>query len=138
MFSFRDSTDLQTESVRHQVRAFHLLIQQQGLPDGIARRFPARQAVECHVDLDFVDLRHTAARLLIAQGATLHEVKEILGRSQIRLTGDLHWHAYVQAKREIVSKIEDVLAPGSSLAASLAPSSRKPRPARTSEVSLYK
>lgn len=50
----------------------------------------ARHAVECHVDLDFVDLRHTAARLLIAQGATLHEVKEILGHSQIRLTGDLY------------------------------------------------
>jgi hypothetical protein len=42
------------------------------------------------------------ARLLIAQGVTLYEVKEILGHSQIRLTGDLYGQAYMQAKREIV------------------------------------
>ncbi len=59
----------------------------------------------------FHDLRHTAASLLIAQGATLHDVKEILGHSQIRLTADLYGHAYMHAKREIISKMDDVLAP---------------------------
>jgi integrase len=42
----------------------------------------------------FHDLRHTAASLLLAQGATLHEVKEILGHSQIALTANLYGHAY--------------------------------------------
>jgi integrase len=68
------------------------------------------------LDIDqrrFHDLRHTAASLLIAQGATLHEVKEILGHSQFRLTADLYRHAYMAAKREIVSKMDDVLAPKS-------------------------
>ncbi len=61
----------------------------------------------------FHDLRHTAASLLIAQGASLHDVKEILGHSQIRLTADLYGHAYMQVKREIMSKMDAVLAPPS-------------------------
>jgi integrase len=66
----------------------------------------------------FHDLRHTAASLLIAQGATLHEVKEILGHAQIRLTADLYGHAYMAGKREVVSKMDAVLDP---LAPSVAP-----------------
>jgi len=58
-----------------------------------------------------VDALNTPFSLLIAQGATLHDVKEILGHAQIRLTADLYGHAYMQAKREIVSKMDDVLAP---------------------------
>jgi integrase len=61
----------------------------------------------------FHDLRHTAATLLLAQGATLHDVKEILGHSQIRLTADLYGHLYMDAKREVISKMDDILAPGS-------------------------
>jgi integrase len=59
----------------------------------------------------FHDLRHTAASLLLAQGATLHEVKEILGHSQIRLTSDLYGHAYMAVKKEAVAKMDSVLAP---------------------------
>ncbi len=66
----------------------------------------------------FHDLRHTAASLLIAQGATLHEVKEILGHSQIRLTADLYGHAFMVAKREVVSRVDAILNP---VAPSMAP-----------------
>lgn len=59
----------------------------------------------------FHDLRHTAASLLLAQGASLHEVKEILGHSQIRLTSDLYGHAYMAVKKEAVAKMDSVLAP---------------------------
>ena len=59
----------------------------------------------------FHDLRHTAASLLLAQGATLHEVKEILGHSQIRLTSDLYGHAYMAVKKEAVARMDSVLAP---------------------------
>src|SRR5579871_1373456 len=70
----------------------------------------------------FHDLRHTAASLLIAQGATLHDVKEILGHSQIRLTADLYGHAYMQAKREVVATMDAILAPLPTPLAPLAPS----------------
>lgn len=66
----------------------------------------------------FHDLRHTAASLLIAQGATLHEVKEILGHTQIRLTSDLYGHAFMAAKREAVDRMDSILDP---LAPSVAP-----------------
>jgi integrase len=59
----------------------------------------------------FHDLRHTAASLLLAQGATLHDVKEILGHSQIRLTSDLYGHAYMTVKRAAIDRIDAVLEP---------------------------
>jgi len=71
----------------------------------------------------FHDLRHTAASLLLAQGATLHEVKEILGHSQIRLTSDLYGHAYMSVKREALSRMDAVLeAQSDRVAPSVAPS----------------
>lgn len=63
-------------------------------PRNLVRHF---QATLKAINVDrcrFHNLRHTAASLLIAQGATLHEVKEILGHSQIRLTADLYGHTY--------------------------------------------
>ena len=59
----------------------------------------------------FHDLRHTAASLLIAQGATLHELKEILGHSQISLTSNVYGHAYLAAKREVVARVDAILNP---------------------------
>ena len=74
----------------------------------------------------FHDLRHTAASLLLAQGATLHEVKEILGHSQIAVTADLYGHAYVSVMRESVDRVGSLLAPQATtenpVAPSLAPS----------------
>jgi len=58
----------------------------------------------------FHDLRHTAASLLIVPGTTLHDVKEILGHSPIRLTADLYGHTYLHVQREIMSKREAALA----------------------------
>ena len=72
------------------------------------------------------DLRHTSASLLLAQGATLHEVKEILGHSQISLTANLYGHGYVEVMRSAVSRMDSVLAPPNPLAPSLAPSGTKP------------
>ena len=42
----------------------------------------------------FHDLRHTAAALLIAEGATMEQVKQILGHSTIRVTSDTYGHLF--------------------------------------------
>jgi integrase len=68
----------------------------------------------------FHDLRHTAASLLLAQGATLHEVKEILGHSQIALTANLYGHAYTSVLRESVDRVGAILAPENPVATTLA------------------
>jgi integrase len=44
--------------------------------------------------LRFHDLRHTAAALLIAEGATMEQVKQILGHSTIRVTSDTYGHPF--------------------------------------------
>jgi integrase len=44
--------------------------------------------------LRFHDLRHTAAALLIAEGATMEEVEQILGHSTIRVTSDTYGHLF--------------------------------------------
>jgi site-specific recombinase XerD len=72
----------------------------------------------------FHDLRHTAASLLLAQGATLHDVKEILGHAQIALTSDLYGHAYTSALRETVDHVGSILAPS----IPVAPSATNRRP----------
>jgi integrase len=59
----------------------------------------------------FHDLRHTAASLMLAQGATLHEVAKILGHTTTRLTEDLYGHIYKAAKREIAMRMDQALAP---------------------------
>ena len=57
------------------------------------------------------DLRHTAASLLIFQGADLHEVKETLGHSQISITSDLYGHQYNAAKQRTADRMDDAMAP---------------------------
>src|SRR5262249_54051549 len=76
----------------------------------------------------FHDLRHTAASLLLAQGATLHEVKEILGHSQIALTANLYGHAYTSVLQSTVDRVGEFLAPQTPVAPLVAPSEAKPRP----------
>ncbi len=50
------------------------------------------------------------SKLLLAQGATLHDVKEILGHSQIALTSDLYGYAYTSVLRGTVDRVGSVLA----------------------------
>jgi integrase len=73
------------------------------------------------------DLRHTAASLLLAQGATLHEVKEILGHSQIALTANLYGHAYTSVLRGTVDRVGSLLSPENPVGPSMGPSTEKPK-----------
>ena len=76
----------------------------------------------------FHDLRHTAASLLLAQGATLHEVKEILGHSQIALTANLYGHAYTSVLRGTVDRVGSLLAPQNRAAPQVAPQAMDRKP----------
>ncbi len=98
-------------------------------PSNLSRHF---HAVLDSLKIDrrrFHDLRHTAASLLLAQGATLHDVKEILGHSQISLTSDLYGHAYTAVLRQTVDLVGSILAPQFPVAPSVAPlaGNRKPQ-----------
>ena len=59
----------------------------------------------------FHDLRHAAASLLLAQGASLREIMEVLGRSQIALTANLYTHLTPAMKKEAAARMDAVLSP---------------------------
>ncbi|HEY7338045.1 MAG TPA: tyrosine-type recombinase/integrase [Bryobacteraceae bacterium] len=74
----------------------------------------------------FHDLRHTAASLLFAGGASEFEVQKILGHSQSRLTKDLYGHLYREVAHAAIGRVDKILAPPKppKLAPQLAPSRR--------------
>lgn len=57
----------------------------------------------------FHDLRHGAASLLLSQGASLREIMEILGHSQIGLTANLYTHLTPAMKKEAAARMDAVL-----------------------------
>jgi integrase len=52
------------------------------------------------------DLRHTCAAMLIAQGHSLHEVKDQLGHSTIRVTSDRYGHLYPEAREAMAASLD--------------------------------
>ncbi|MGI8756902.1 MAG: tyrosine-type recombinase/integrase [Acidimicrobiales bacterium] len=63
-------------------------------------------------DLDprtrFHDLRHTAAAMMIGQGAYLLVVKERLGHSSISVTADRYGHLYPSLSAALTTQLESV------------------------------
>lgn len=57
----------------------------------------------------FQDLRHGAASLLIAQGATLQDVAEQLGHSQIGLVASTYGHLYDEQRRANARRMDEIL-----------------------------
>ncbi len=55
------------------------------------------------------DLRHSFASLSLNQGATLKDVKDALGHSQISLTADLYGESYDADRRRVASYVDGVL-----------------------------
>ncbi len=53
----------------------------------------------------FHSLRHSAASILLAMGANLHEVKETLGHSQISVTSDYYAHLFADARKEAAERV---------------------------------
>jgi integrase len=57
----------------------------------------------------FHDLRHTCASLYASQGATLHELKTLLGHAQISLTADLYTHFMEEQGERMAAAMDGVL-----------------------------
>lgn len=55
------------------------------------------------------DLRHLAASLAIDQGASLKEVSEMLGHSQISITADLYAHLYEGTRKKTAQRMDDAI-----------------------------
>jgi integrase len=75
--------------------------------------------------LRFHDLRHTCATLLLAQGVHPRLVMDILGHSQISLTLDTYSHVIPTMRREVATKMDEILGP---MAVKLAVNSETQRP----------
>jgi integrase len=77
---------------RNLVRHFKATLERAGLPSSIR----------------FHDLRHSCATFLLAQGASLHVVKDILGHSRIGVTADIYGHVLPEAQKEAIGKVESL------------------------------
>lgn len=69
------------------------------------RRFLERACVNYQ---KFHALRHTYASMLFKNGATILEVKELLGHSDSKITEKIYIHLYPESKESIVNKLNDV------------------------------
>jgi integrase len=60
----------------------------------------------------FHDLRHSAASILLAMGASLHEVKEALGHSRIATTSDVYAHLLDSVRQETAARMDRAFGTG--------------------------
>jgi len=74
----------------------------------VRRQFLHFLAKAGRVHARFYDLRHTGAALLLAQGAPLKIVFEILGRTTIQTTADLYTHLSPPQHPDAATKMDDV------------------------------
>lgn len=75
----------------------------------VTHRFQKRLAQAELPRLRWHDLRHGCASLLLAQGADLRTIMELLGHSQISLTANLYTHLIPALKRDASDRMERVL-----------------------------
>ena len=57
----------------------------------------------------FHDLRHSCASFLLAKGAPMKQVSEIMGHSDMRTTAEIYVHILPAATREAVEAAGDLL-----------------------------
>lgn len=73
----------------------------------------------------FHDLRHTAAALMIAEGAHLLVVKERLGHSTITVTADRYGHLFPSLEAALTTKLDDTYRAASDVARRLGHETRQ-------------
>ena len=72
------------------------------------RRHYKKAVIEAGLDprVRFHDLRHTAAALMIAEGAHLLAVKERLGHSSIQVTADRYGHLFPSLEEALTARLD--------------------------------
>jgi integrase len=56
------------------------------------------------------DLRHACASLLLAQGATMKVVQNVLGHTQLATTSEIYAHLYPEFREQVAAKMDAILA----------------------------
>ena len=79
-----------------------------GWPAGPVRPDPAVRAVGLPATLRFYDLRHTAASLLIRQGASIKAVQKQLGHATASITLDTYGHLFPDELDALATRLEDL------------------------------
>jgi integrase len=69
---------------------------------------PAVRAVGLPTTLRFYDLRHTAASLLIREGASIKAVQKQLGHATASITLDTYGHLFPDELDQLAERLEDV------------------------------
>ena len=59
----------------------------------------------------FLDLRHSAVAILIAQGVGARAVSELIGHSAVGFTLQIYGHLMEETKRETAAKMDAALLP---------------------------
>jgi len=90
------------------IRTFHRILEKAGLPR-----------------IRFHDLRHSAAKLLLAQGVSSRYVSELLGHSSVSFTLQTYAHVLDLTKQEVAARMDGILNP---MATSLATVTSAQRP----------
>ena len=78
-------------------------------PRNLLRDFRLKLEAAGRPQMRFHDLRHSAASLLISQGASTRAVMETLGNSQVSITMDLYGHVFDSVKRETADLMDRAL-----------------------------
>lgn len=80
--------------------------------ENLLHRFQAQLATAGVSRMRLHDLRHGAASLLLAQGASLREIMDFLGHSQIALTANLYTHLSDELRNAAADRMENVFGAG--------------------------
>ena len=75
-------------------------------PDNVTHRFQKALLAAGLPRIRFHDLRHSCASLLLAQGAELRTIMEVLGHSQISLTANTYAHVMPVLKKDAANKMD--------------------------------
>jgi integrase len=59
--------------------------------------------------MTFHELRHGCATLMLAQGAELRTISDVLGHSTITITADLYAHVAPRLKRAVADRMQAAL-----------------------------
>jgi integrase len=78
-------------------------------PSEVARDFKRTLTHAKLPPMRFHDLRHSAASLLLAQGAPLRAIMELLGHSTIALTANTYAHVMPEMMRDVAAKMDALL-----------------------------